>query len=96
MLCPKGVPVWEALSPLGLYFNSILLREGIANGNWRCLLFAGPRPECDEQSVFRGLADEHEHAIRENGEFGDGENTSFKNRWTLVELGSLIFKQNFL
>lgn len=39
VLCPEGVPVWEALSTLGLYFNSILLREGAASGNWRCLLF---------------------------------------------------------
>lgn len=30
-LCPKGVPVQEALSTLGIYFTSILLREG---GNW--------------------------------------------------------------
>lgn len=29
--------------------------------------FGGPRPECDVQSVFRRLADEH--TIRENGKF---------------------------
>lgn len=30
-LYPKGVPVQEALSTFGIYFTSILLREG---GNW--------------------------------------------------------------
>lgn len=67
VLCPKGVSVWEALSTLGIYFNSILLREGAAIGSWRHLLFGGPRPECDVRSVFRRLADEH--TVRENGNF---------------------------
>lgn len=63
VFCPKGVPV----STLGIYFDGILLREDAASGKWRHLLFGDPRPECDVQSVFRRLADEH--IIRESGKF---------------------------
>jgi len=67
VFCPKGVPVWEALSILGISFNGILLREGAASGSWRSLLFGDPRPECDVQSIFRRLAGEH--TIRDSGTF---------------------------
>lgn len=94
VFCPKGVPVWEGLATLGVYFTGILLRQGAASGNWRRLRFGGRRAECDVQSLFRRLADEH--IVRESGKFCGIFSILFKNRWTLVELGSLIFEQNFL
>lgn len=52
-LCPKGVPVQEALSTLDIYFTSILLREG---GNWDVSFLVVQDQNVNVQSVFRQLA----------------------------------------
>lgn len=60
-LCPKGVPVQEALSTLGIYFTSILLREG-ENWDVSFLVVQDQNVTCSQcldsnmQSVFRQLA----------------------------------------